>query len=369
MSSALAVVEGHAPATVQEFDQKRVELIRQQLANGAPQLEFDFFIALCRRTGLSPEAKQIYLIKRGEKWTPQTSIDGYRLIADRSHVYAGGDRPVFEESGQLTQSGGKLRPDVAVVTVWKLVQGVRCAFTAEARWDEYAATDKAGKPTGQWSAMPYLMLAKCAEALALRRAFPAELSGLYTDAEMDQAGRDVVEAPAVIVAESRTPDERRKAALRRLHAIMTRRKRTHTDIHALAFSRFGLGSVSHLSEEHIAQLVADLDPDLRGAMDDEALAEEIRLAYEKIEAEKARQAPEAASSESREPAEEPLDHWSGLWAFCAANGIEATRRRDLEDWLGEPIRDLTPQQAKELVASRLVERTRLDAEVQAYEPA
>ena len=108
--------------------------------------------------------------------TIQTAIDGFRSIADRTGQYCSSDDPIFEEKdGKLTK---------ATVTVGKRVQGVEGKFTATARWDEYYPD----KNTFMWDKMPYTMLGKCAEALALRKAFPQQLSGLYTGDEMDQAG-------------------------------------------------------------------------------------------------------------------------------------------------------------------------------------
>jgi phage recombination protein Bet len=165
---------------------ERVDLLSRTIANGAPPLEFELFVQICNRTGLDPFAKQIYFIQRGGKWSPQTSIDGYRLIAERTGLYAGSDEPVYDsEDGD--------HPGKASVTVWKMVGGQRVPFSASARWSEYRQ-----ETSPMWKKMPYLMLGKCAESLALRKAFPQELSGLYTKEEMDQAG-PYIEASGVTV--------------------------------------------------------------------------------------------------------------------------------------------------------------------------
>jgi phage recombination protein Bet len=182
MSNGLALVNNSAVMLTDE----RIDLLSKTIANGAPPLEFELFVNICNRTGLDPFAKQIYFIQRGGKWSPQTSIDGYRLIAERTGMYAGSDEPVYDsEDGD--------HPGKASVTVWKLVGGQRVPFSASARWSEYKQDT-----SPMWKKMPYLMLGKCAESLALRKAFPQELSGIYTKEEMDQAG-PYVEAAGVVV--------------------------------------------------------------------------------------------------------------------------------------------------------------------------
>ncbi len=162
-------------ATADGLDDK-LDLLKRTLCQGATNDEFALFVAQCKRTGLDPFSRQIYLVKRKGKMVIQTGIDGYRLIADRTGKYAGNDDPTFDNE----QNPGK-----ASVTIYKIVDGVRCAFTASARWDQYYP----GKDQGfMWEKMPNLMLGKCAEALALRKAFPQELSGFYIKEEMDQAG-------------------------------------------------------------------------------------------------------------------------------------------------------------------------------------
>lgn len=165
-------------AVMQEMGNEKLELIKKTVAKGATDLELELFLHASKRTGLDPLMKQIYCIKRGANMAIQTGIDGYRLIADRTGKYAGSDEPQYT-------IGADGFPDVASVTVTKLVDGIACKFTASARWTEYSQ-----ESFPMWKKMPFLMLGKCAEALALRKAFPAELSGLYTHEEMMQADNE-----------------------------------------------------------------------------------------------------------------------------------------------------------------------------------
>lgn len=173
-----------ALAVRSESWQEQIELIKTTVAKGTTNEELKLFLYTANRTGLDPLLKQIYAVKRWntktsrEEMSIQVGIDGYRLIADRTGAYAGNDDAVFE------QEPGSKFPSKATVTVWKLVAGVRCPFTATARWEQYYPGDKQGF---MWGKMPHVMLAKCAEALALRKAFPNELSGVYTNEEMQQA--------------------------------------------------------------------------------------------------------------------------------------------------------------------------------------
>jgi len=168
------------------FTDNQIELIKRTVAKGASNDELELFLHQCKKTGLDPLAKQIYFQKRTNNKTGQsnivviTAIDGYRLVAHRTGQYAGIDPTVFDSEEN---------PKKATVTVYKMVGGVRCPFTASSRWDQYYPGDHQG---AMWRKMPHLMLEKCAEALALRKAFPAELSGVYTHEEMEQAEQATV---------------------------------------------------------------------------------------------------------------------------------------------------------------------------------
>jgi phage recombination protein Bet len=150
-----------------------VALIRQIVAPSLTYPELAAFFRECHRRGVHPLDKLIIPTAFGSgdrrRLTFITTIDYLRSRADATGLYCGNDDAEFDED------------DNATVTVWKLVQGQRCAFTATARIDEYAQDS----PT--WKRMKRTMIAKCAEALALRKAFPQQLGGLYTRDEMEQA--------------------------------------------------------------------------------------------------------------------------------------------------------------------------------------
>ena len=157
-----------------EFNPTQVELIKKQIAPNANDNELKLFLYQAQRTGLDPLTRQIYCIHRGGKMTIQTSIDGFRVIAERSGDYAGQDEPVFNEvDGKIIS---------CKVTVYR--------FKGEQRYPAsvgvaFMSEFNAGGP--MWQKMPHTMLSKCAEAVALRKAYPQDLSGLYTGDEMQQA--------------------------------------------------------------------------------------------------------------------------------------------------------------------------------------
>lgn len=162
----------------QEITSSQVELITRTIAQGATPDELQLYFYDCKRRGVHPMDKKIHFTKRGGKYVPIVGIDFLREQAAKTGQCAGISDAEFV--------GTPKAPGFAsTVTVKRMVGGEVCEFTATARWEEYCP---ASGQDHMWQKMPHTMLAKCAEALALRKAFPGEEIGqLYIEEEMEQA--------------------------------------------------------------------------------------------------------------------------------------------------------------------------------------
>jgi len=177
---------------------EQTQLISSTIAPGCSGDELRLFAYACQRTGLDPFSKQIYAIKRGGKMTIQAGIDGLRAIAERTGELDGSTTEWCGEDGVWADVWlGSKPPAAAKTTLYR--KGSTHAFTGVARFQDYNAGQ------GLWSKMPAAMIAKCSEALALRKAFPANLSGVYSTDEMEQAVESVTvtSAPAAALPASK----------------------------------------------------------------------------------------------------------------------------------------------------------------------
>ena len=187
----LEVIKKDATALSHPFMEK-LQLIKETICVGLTDNEFKLFMYQCSKMGLDPLVRQIYPVKRWnsalgrEAMTIQTGIDGYRLIADRTGRYFPGKDPelVFDKDGGLVSAKSYIEK--------KTQDGKWREVDLTAYYCEYVALGKNGKPNHMWATKPRIMLAKCAEAMLLRKVFPAELSGVYTQEEMDQADNPTV---------------------------------------------------------------------------------------------------------------------------------------------------------------------------------
>ena len=233
---------------------EQTQLISTIIAPGCSNDELRLFAYACQRTGLDPFSRQIYAIKRGGKLTIQVSIDGLRSIAECTGQLDGSQSYWCGSDGVWVDVWLDSKPPAAAKTV---IHRKGCAhpFSATARFADFNAGQ------GLWSKMPSVMIAKCSEALALRKAFPADLSGVYSTDEMDQA----VEPVTVTAAPSAPALPAKPAGDAKI---------------------FQAGKVAIAKADSIAKLteVTDRMETRKGDLSDEQYAELLKLALEREDA-------------------------------------------------------------------------------------
>lgn len=242
---------------------EQIELVKNTIAKGATDDELRLFIYYCKSRGVHPLDKMIHFVKRksddGFVATFQTGIDYFRSSAEDSGEYNGQEGAEFE--GETNEG----YPYLARVKIYR--KGIDRAFVGEARWDEFYPGEKLGF---MWRKMPHHMLAKCAEALAFRKAFPKKLAGLYIPEEMQSVEvREIgnkkpeVKSPQTKESTNPTDDLISEAQCKRFYAIAKQACWNDDDLKAWLVENYKIDSTKKISRtiyEHICEKVKEDAP-------------------------------------------------------------------------------------------------------------
>jgi phage recombination protein Bet len=183
--------------TSNEIDQHIWSALKNSLYTGARDESIKMVLDYCKAAKLDPMQKPVHIVpmsvknavtgKYEYKDVVMAGVGLYRIQAARSNQYAGVSEPEFGEDVKCNLGGVEITyPKWCKVTVKKLVNNTIVEFTAKEYWlENYAAKKDTSTPNTMWQKRPYGQLAKCAEAQALRKAFPEIVSQHPTAEEME----------------------------------------------------------------------------------------------------------------------------------------------------------------------------------------
>lgn len=217
MTTDLTRTDG-GPIALADFDPRVVDIVRSIVAPDLDDIELAYFLRDCTRRGLDPLARQAYAFKSAKgKVTTVVGIDGFRAIAQATGEYRGQTPPEFTDGTSWSDMPLADPSKLVAARVGVLRAGFDAPVVATAVLREHA------QRTDPWRRMPHVMLAKCAEAQALRRAFPHQLSGAYTQEELHDAPDAIdVTATTVTTTDGMSPNlAYRDDALTRLRVLGT----------------------------------------------------------------------------------------------------------------------------------------------------
>jgi len=168
----------NALTTIDYSSQELLTTLRNTVAVGATVAEFEMFVQFCKSTGLNPFKKEIWFIKDQQSGRLQmmTGINGFWTLANSFPEFDGAETGMISATGEWVKSV----PDGSFIGAWCRVyrKDRRIPQEGEALLADYK------KPRGMWTSAPRIMIKKVAESIALRKAFPSQLNGLYTAEEM-----------------------------------------------------------------------------------------------------------------------------------------------------------------------------------------
>lgn len=200
------------------YNAKQLDVIKRTIAADLGPEEFDMFVEQAKRAGLDPFKRQIFplVFSKNNPEKRRVSIvigiDGYRMLAERSGTYRPDDKPpAFEMDDKLKGVTNPLGIVSCTKSAYKHMHGEWHRVTDTVYWDEYVPTrtwNGETKLDGQWGKMPRVMIAKCCEAVVLRKGWPDVFSGMYAEDEVAQ--ERYLDLTASEAVEAHAEDERAK---------------------------------------------------------------------------------------------------------------------------------------------------------------